>query len=55
VTELRAAIAGVGFIGAVHARSALLAGARLAGVSASSAERASAAAERLRTERAFAS
>jgi predicted dehydrogenase len=55
VTALRAAIAGVGFIGAVHARSALLAGARLVGVAASSADRAAAAAQRLRAERGFAS
>src|SRR3954470_5968703 len=35
-TPLRVAIAGTGFIGAVHARSARLAGARVVGVSASS-------------------
>ena len=52
-SELRVAIAGVGFIGAVHARSARLAGARLAGVSASSPERAEEAAARLCAERAF--
>jgi predicted dehydrogenase len=49
------AIAGVGFIGAVHARSARLAGARLVGVAASSPERAAAAARRLGAERWFAS
>ena len=38
--ELRVAIAGTGFIGAVHARSARLAGARLVGVAASTPERA---------------
>ena len=37
-SALRVAIAGTGFIGAVHARSARLAGARLVGVSASSPE-----------------
>jgi len=37
--EVRVAIAGTGFIGAVHARSARLAGARLVGVAASSPER----------------
>ena len=38
MTPLRAAIAGTGFIGGVHARSARLAGAQLAGVAASSPE-----------------
>jgi predicted dehydrogenase len=51
--ELRVGIAGAGFIGAVHARSARLAGARLAGVAGSSAERAEIAARRLGAERAF--
>ena len=51
---LRVAIAGTGFIGAVHARSARLAGARLVGVAASSPERARAAAAALGAERAFA-
>jgi predicted dehydrogenase len=51
--ELRAAIAGTGFIGAVHARSARLAGARLAGVAASSPESAAAAADRLGAERSY--
>ena len=50
---LRAAIAGAGFIGAVHARSARLAGADVVGVSASSPERAEQAAQHLRLERAF--
>jgi predicted dehydrogenase len=54
-SQLRVAIAGVGFIGAVHARSARLAGARLVGVAASSAERAERAATELGAERAFAS
>jgi len=51
--ELRVGIAGAGFIGAVHARSARLAGATLAGVADSSPERAEAAARRLGAERAF--
>ena len=53
VSALRAAIAGAGFIGAVHARSARLAGARLVGVAASTPERSEAAAARLGAERAF--
>jgi predicted dehydrogenase len=53
--QLRVAIAGVGFIGAVHARSARLAGARLVGVAASSPERAAAAASKLGADRGFAS
>jgi predicted dehydrogenase len=52
---VRAAIAGAGFIGGVHARSVRVAGARLVGVSASSPERARKAAEALGAERAFAS
>lgn len=48
-------IAGAGFIGAVHARSARLAGAHLAGVAASSPVSADAAAARLGAERAYAS
>jgi predicted dehydrogenase len=51
----RVGIVGTGFIGAVHARSALLAGARLTGVAASTPERSHAAAERLGADRAFAS
>jgi len=50
---LRAGIVGTGFIGAVHARSALLAGGRVAGVAASSPESARAAAPRLHAGRAF--
>jgi predicted dehydrogenase len=53
--HLRAGIAGAGFIGAVHARSVLLAGGRVAGVAASSQASAHDAATRLRAERAFAS
>src|SRR4051812_47720552 len=52
--RLRTAIAGTGFIGAVHARAARLAGARLVGVAASSPERSAEAAGRLGAERAFA-
>lgn len=51
--QLRAAIAGAGFIGGVHARSARLAGAHVVGVAASSPERSRAAAERLGAERAY--
>jgi predicted dehydrogenase len=50
---LRAAIAGTGFIGRVHARSALLAGAHLTGVAASSADSARDAATALGADRAF--
>jgi len=50
---LHAAIAGTGFIGRVHARSARLAGAELAGVAASSPESARAAAAELGADRAF--
>jgi predicted dehydrogenase len=53
--SLRVAIAGAGFIGAVHARSARLAGARVVGISASTPERAAEAAAELGAERAFAS
>jgi predicted dehydrogenase len=52
-TGLRAAIAGTGFIGTVHARSARLAGARLVGVAASTPERAERAAVAVGAERAF--
>jgi predicted dehydrogenase len=52
-TELRAAIAGTGFIGAVHARSARLAGGRVVGVTASTPERSERAAEQLGADRAF--
>jgi predicted dehydrogenase len=51
--QLRAGIVGTGFIGAVHARSVLLAGGRLAGVAASSPESAREAAARLHAERGF--
>jgi predicted dehydrogenase len=54
-SPLRVAVAGTGFIGAVHVRSARLAGAHVVGVSASSAARAEQAAAELRVERAFAS
>ena len=50
---VRVAIAGTGFIGAVHARSARLAGAALVGVAASSPESARRAAAALGAERAF--
>lgn len=50
---LRVAVAGTGFIGRVHARSARLAGATLVGVAASSPERSELAAEQLGAERAF--
>ena len=51
---LRVAIAGTGFIGAVHAHAARRAGAHVVGVAASSPESARAAADRLGVERAFA-
>jgi predicted dehydrogenase len=50
---LRAGIVGTGFIGAVHARSALLAGARLVGVTASTPERSARAASALGADRGF--
>jgi predicted dehydrogenase len=49
----RVAVAGTGFIGRVHARSARLAGATLVGVAASTPERGVRAAEELGAERAF--
>jgi predicted dehydrogenase len=52
--SLRAGIVGTGFIGAVHARSARLAGARIVGVAASSAARSAEAAARLGAEKSFA-
>ena len=52
---VRVAIAGAGFIGAVHARSARLAGGRLVGVAASSPARSERAAASLGAERSFAS
>jgi predicted dehydrogenase len=51
-SELRVGIAGAGFIGAVHARSARLAGARVVAVAASSPARAEEAARRIGAERA---
>ena len=51
--RLRVAIAGTGFIGAVHARSARLAGARLVGVAASTPESARRAQQALGAEQAF--
>ena len=53
-SPLRVAVAGTGFIGAVHVRSARLAGADVVGVSASSAARAEQAAAELGVGRAFA-
>jgi predicted dehydrogenase len=53
VDQLRVAIAGTGFIGRVHARSARLAGGHLVGVAASAPERAQLAATELGAERAF--
>jgi predicted dehydrogenase len=53
--QLRVGIAGAGFIGAVHARSARLAGAAIAGVAASSPHSAEQAAERIGAARAYAS
>jgi predicted dehydrogenase len=53
VGAIRVAIAGVGFIGGVHARSARLAGAQLVGVSASTPEGAARAAAALGAGRAF--
>lgn len=53
--SLRVAVAGTGFIGRVHARSARLAGATLAGVVASTTEHSKEAAESLGAERAFGS
>src|SRR5215210_5967886 len=50
---LRAGVAGTGFVGALHARSARLAGARLVGVAASSPQRGRDAARALGAERAF--
>jgi predicted dehydrogenase len=53
-SPLRVAVAGTGFIGAVHVRSARLAGGHVVGVSASSPARAEQAAAELRVDRAFA-
>ena len=51
--QLRVGIAGIGFIGRIHARAALRAGGRLAGVAASSPARSADAAAELGAERAF--
>jgi predicted dehydrogenase len=53
--SLRVGVVGRGFIAAVHARSARLAGGRLVGVSASTPERADAVEEAFGAERGFAS
>lgn len=53
--RLRVAIAGTGFIGRVHTRSARLAGATLVGVSSGSPEEAEVAAKALGAERSFSS
>jgi predicted dehydrogenase len=53
--DLRTAIAGVGFIGTAHARAAVLAGARLVGVAASTPEHAKDAATRLGADRGYVS
>jgi predicted dehydrogenase len=53
--DLRIGIAGTGFVGRVHARAARLAGATIAGVAASTPERAAAARAELGAEREFAS
>ena len=53
--ELRIGIVGTGFIGAVHARSAMLAGGHLVGVATSTPERSAQAAAALGAERSFAS
>ena len=50
---LRVGVIGAGFIGAVHARSALLAGGRVTGVAASSPRSSEEAAARIGAERAF--
>jgi predicted dehydrogenase len=52
--ELRSGIIGTGFIGRVHARSALLAGGRISGVVASSPERSAEAAMEMRASIGFA-
>ena len=52
-TPLRSAIAGTGFVGAVHAQAVRAAGGTVAGVAASTPERSRAAARRLGAERAY--
>ncbi len=54
VETLRAGIVGAGFVGRIHARSARLAGARIAAVAASTPERGTEAREELGAERDFA-
>lgn len=51
--ELRAGIAGTGFIGGVHARAVRVSGARLAGVASGTPEMAAAAADALGAERGY--
>lgn len=51
--HIRVGIAGAGFIGAVHARSARLSGGHIVGVAASSPESARSAADRIGADRAF--
>ena len=53
--NLRAGIVGAGFVGRVHAHSARLAGARIAGVAASVPDRAASARDELGAEQGFAS
>ena len=55
VRELRVGIVGTGFIGRVHARAARVAGAQLAGVTASTPERTATARRALGAERGYAS
>jgi len=55
VRELRVGIVGTGFIGRVHARAARVAGAQLAGVTASTPERTATAQRELGAERGYAS
>ena len=55
MADLGVAVLGVGFIGAVHARSARLAGARVVGAMASSPERSVVAAQKLGASRALTS
>ncbi|HEY3492673.1 MAG TPA: Gfo/Idh/MocA family oxidoreductase, partial [Solirubrobacterales bacterium] len=55
VRDLRAGIVGAGFVGRIHARSARLAGARIAAVAASTPERGAEGQEELGAEHGFAS
>ncbi|MGI8880166.1 MAG: Gfo/Idh/MocA family protein, partial [Jatrophihabitans sp.] len=52
---LSVAIAGAGFVGGVHARSARLAGATLVGITASTPQRSAEAAQRFGAQRVFVS